>query len=123
MFLHLASHLFTALTCRFLTVYDINIVSILIHQTYMEADLRVRRAADVYEQEERRWLNILSAVGSFGTERLHFRRAPAEPVGFQVRTASRPAAVLVTGIPGRGRGYRCDVTTVPQTGDGAEESP
>lgn len=100
--------------------YCVNIVYLIIRQTYMEADLCVRRTADVYEQEERSLLNILSVVGSLGTERLHFRTTPAEPANFTVRTASRPA-VLLTGIPGRGRG--CDVITVPPTGDGAEESP
>lgn len=70
--------------------------------------------ADIYEQEERSLLNIFPVVGSLGTQRLHFRSIPAVPAKFEVRTASCPAAVLVTGIPGKGRGYVCDVITVHQ---------
>lgn len=84
----------------------------------MEANLCVRRTVDVYSQEEQSFWNILSAIGSLGTERLHFRSIPAEPVNFRVRTASCPAAVLVTGIPWMGRGSLCDVTAGPPTGHG-----
>lgn len=82
--------------------YCMNIVSVIIHQTYMEADLYVRRIADVYEREEQSLLNILSVVESLGTERLHFRSIPAEPVNFKVRTASRHPRSSLQGSPGGG---------------------
>lgn len=79
-----------------------NIVDVIIHQTYMEAKLYVRKIADVYELEERSLLNILSVVGSLGTERLHFRSILAEPVNFKVRTASYHPRSSLPGSPGGG---------------------
>lgn len=78
-------------------------------RTYMEEDQCLGTTAGVYQQEERTLLNILSSVGSLRTGRLHFWSVSPPRSRWVLKCArrallrqlSRPAAVLVTGIPGR----------------------